>query len=203
MDNLWILWMNFEIKHRKDRKMLKVSDILQQKIQEIQSRLPVRMKAFNNSRNFKQVMMNAVNDISKQPVGKNQDDIMKAIDKNIADASKKYDLEAALIKAVMKQESAFNPNALSKAGARGLMQLMPGTAKILGVEDIWDIRQNIDGGAMYLRDMLYAYDSNLELALAAYNAGPGNVEKYGGVPPFNETKDFIKKVMQYYNEYKN
>ncbi len=183
--------------------MLKVSDILQQKIQEIQSRLPVRMKAFNNSRNFKQVMMNAVNDISKQPVGKNQDDIMKAIDKNIADASKKYDLEAALIKAVMKQESAFNPNALSKAGARGLMQLMPGTAKILGVEDIWDIRQNIDGGAMYLRDMLYAYDSNLELALAAYNAGPGNVEKYGGVPPFNETKDFIKKVMQYYNEYKN
>lgn len=116
----------------------------------------------------------------------------------ITKAANAYQLPEKLIAAVMKQESNFNPSAISSAGATGLMQLMPATARYLGVSNSADPEQNIMGGAKYLRQMLDQFDNNLETALAAYNAGPGNVKKYDGIPPFKETQNYVKKVLNYY-----
>jgi soluble lytic murein transglycosylase len=121
----------------------------------------------------------------------------------IADASKKYGLEAPLIKAVIKAESDFDPNAISHKGARGLMQIMPMNYRLLNVENPFDPHQSIDAGARYLRDMMDRYNGKLNLSLAAYNAGPGAVDRHGGVPPYQETEEYIERVMRYYQRYKN
>ncbi|MBN7774187.1 lytic transglycosylase domain-containing protein [Clostridium aminobutyricum] len=112
-------------------------------------------------------------------------------------ASEAYNVPADLLKAVAKAESGFNSNAVSRCGAMGVMQLMPATAKALGVTDAYDPEQNIMGGAKYLSQKLQAYDGDITLALASYNAGSGNVAKYGGVPPFPETQNYINKVLGY------
>jgi soluble lytic murein transglycosylase-like protein len=117
-----------------------------------------------------------------------------AYDDIIGEAARTYQLDPRMIKAVMQAESAFNAMAVSPVGALGLMQLMPGVAKELGVTDPLDPRQNIMAGSKYLRQLLDSHNGNIRLALASYNAGPGNVAKYRAIPPFKETRDYVKKV---------
>ena len=102
----------------------------------------------------------------------------------------------------MQAESAFHPYAVSRAGAEGLMQLMPALADEMGVSDSFDPRENIMGGVRYLKRLLDYHNGNLDLALASYNAGPGNVERYGGVPPFRETRNYVKTIKQIYKRSK-
>ena len=120
----------------------------------------------------------------------------------INQAATTHQVDPALIKAIIMAESRYNPKAVSKRGARGLMQLMPVTAKSLGVEDSFDPAANINGGVMYFKRLLDRFDGNVEFALAAYNAGSRNVRKYGGVPPFRQTRTYIHKVFKYQRQYK-
>lgn len=124
----------------------------------------------------------------------------KTLEDIYTEASQTYGVSADLLKAMTKQESNFNPNATSRSGAQGLMQLMPATAASLGVTNAYDPYQNIMGGARYIRKMLDMYDGDLSLALAAYNAGCNNVDKYGGIPPFAETQNYVAKITRYLNE---
>ncbi|MBW1658954.1 MAG: transglycosylase SLT domain-containing protein [Deltaproteobacteria bacterium] len=116
--------------------------------------------------------------------------------------AKKYGVSKALIKAVIHAESDFNPYAVSKKGAQGLMQLMPETARDLSVQDVFDPEENIRAGVQYLKMLLKKFNGDLSLSLAAYNAGPNRVDQYGKVPPYRETKDYIKKVLTYYRMYR-
>lgn len=124
------------------------------------------------------------------------------IDTHVAEAAKFYDLDQKLIRAVIRTESNFNPLATSPKGAQGLMQLMPGTAKDLEVADPYNPRQNIIGGSRYLRYLLDLFNNDLQLALAAYNAGPERVNQYNGIPPYMETRNYVQRVMRNYKQLK-
>jgi soluble lytic murein transglycosylase-like protein len=126
----------------------------------------------------------------------------EAYEEIIQEAAAEFDVDAALIRAVMQAESAFHPYAVSRAGAEGLMQLMPALADEMGVGDSFDPRENIMGGVRYLKRLLDYHNGNLDLALASYNAGPGNVARYGGVPPFRETRNYVKTIKAIYKRSK-
>jgi soluble lytic murein transglycosylase-like protein len=121
----------------------------------------------------------------------------------IKKAADRYGVEVALIKAVIMVESRYNPNAVSRKGAKGLMQLMPRTAEALGVKDSFNPETNVNAGVRYLRKLMNRYDGNTKLALAAYNAGMGHVRYYDGIPPFRATRFYIDKVFRYYRYYKD
>ncbi len=122
-------------------------------------------------------------------------------EEHIQGAAQKYRVDPELVRAVIAAESAGNPHAVSRKGARGLMQLMDPTARDLKVQNPFDPKENIYGGTRYLSRLLRAYDGDMELALAGYNAGPGNVRKYNGIPPFKETQAYIRRVQHYYQKF--
>jgi hypothetical protein len=120
----------------------------------------------------------------------------------IQSASKRFNVDADLISSVIAIESNYNPKAVSRKNARGLMQLIPTTASRFGVQNIFDPRENIDAGTRYLGELLHRYDNDLILALAAYNAGPQSVQKYGRIPPFPETQSYVRRVKHTYDQRK-
>ncbi|MCB0213037.1 MAG: lytic transglycosylase domain-containing protein [Anaerolineae bacterium] len=125
-----------------------------------------------------------------------------AFDELIAAAAQRYNLDFSLLKAVVHAESNYSATAVSSAGAKGLMQLMDGTARQLGVDDSFDPAQNVDGGARYLRNMLDRYQGDEMLALAAYNAGPGAVDHWQGLPPYSETQVYVPRILELRNQYR-
>ncbi|MBI4964877.1 MAG: lytic transglycosylase domain-containing protein [Desulfomonile tiedjei] len=125
----------------------------------------------------------------------------KSLDEIVSEIASKFQIEASLVKAIIVAESNCNPSAVSRKGAQGLMQLMPSTAKVLKVDKPLDPRENIIGGVKYIKGLLASY-GDLRLALAAYNAGPGTVQKYAGIPPYRETIDYVKRVIAHYKKFK-
>jgi len=121
----------------------------------------------------------------------------------ILKAASRHQIDPALIKAIIMAESGYKIKAISKRGAKGLMQLMPGTAQALGVKDVFNPKENISGGVRYFKQLVNQFDGDIKLALAAYNAGSRKVRRYNGIPPYKATHYYIKKVFKYYNLYKN
>jgi len=142
-------------------------------------------------------------DLQDGKVSVNVDHVLNdRINKAVRQASIKHNIEEELIRAIIKRESNFKYDVTSRTGAMGLMQLMPKTAEGLGVKNGYDIEENINGGTQYIKWMLDKYKGNFKLALAAYNAGPGAVDKYKGIPPYEETKAYVPYVLKWYNIYK-
>jgi hypothetical protein len=126
---------------------------------------------------------------------------LTAYDAEIVASATRWNVDPALVRAIIHAESAFNPEAMSRKGAQGLMQLMPGTADMLGVTDPFDAVQNIEGGTQYLAGLLTRYNGDVQMAAAAYNAGEGAVKRYGGVPPYEETKVYVQRVGTLHRRY--
>lgn len=173
-------------------------DLTLRRIQQIEQTFSGINETKDVDQNFGGVLQNVMNNSNFSDSSTNTESIINQdIDSIIKEKSEKYGLDESLIKAVIKAESGFNQKAVSPAGAAGLMQLMPGTARGLGVQNIFDAEQNIEGGAKYLRGMLDRFGGSKDLALAAYNAGPNAVKKYGGIPPYQETQNYVRRVLSY------
>lgn len=141
----------------------------------------------------------ALDDLPKAPKGRTS---VANLDHQIRKAARSYALDPALIKAVIHVESHFNPNAISRVGARGLMQIMPGTGEQYDVQNLFNPKENIRAGSQHLSYLLKKYNYNLDLALAAYNAGEARITQYGGVPPYKETQDYVRKVKHAQEQYR-
>ena len=174
-------------------------DIALRRIGTIESKFQSLMSTANQTdTQFQNILDNTVKIKTGKETPSTKAEIANLIDKY----SEEHNLDADFVKAVIQQESGFNPNATSKCGAMGLMQLMPSTAESLGVTDAYDAEQNIYGGTKYLKGLMDRFGNNKELALAAYNAGPNAVKKYGGIPPYAETQNYVKKVLSNYDNMK-
>jgi soluble lytic murein transglycosylase-like protein len=141
-------------------------------------------------------------DLEKSPSYFEENETEQRFHPIILQAARRFQVDPALVKAIIMAESGYDPRAISKVGAKGLMQLMPATAEELGVEDIFDPKHNINAGVGYFKKLLNRFDGDIKLALAAYNAGTGKVRQYQGIPPFKATRYYIKKVFEYYQIYK-
>ena len=180
-------------------------DIAIRRMQAIEKQFANLSDATNSSSSFQNILdakLNKVDDNSQNKVFKKDVESRTEIDSLIEKYSSKNGLDKDFVKALVKQESGFNPNATSKCGAMGLMQLMPSTAQGLGVSNAYDIEQNIAGGTKYLKSMIDRFNGDEKLALAAYNAGPNAVKKYGGIPPYQETQNYVKNVLSIYENMK-
>ena len=180
-------------------RMSEIEQSFQSLLARSQSAMP------NAQQDFQKILDKTVQlekDNNKCPTSTNANASRAEIDSLIEEYSAKNGLDADFVKAVVRQESGFNPKATSKCGAMGLMQLMPSTAKGLGVTNAYDAEQNIYGGTKYLKGLLDRFDNNKELALAAYNAGPNAVKKYKGIPPYAETQNYVKSIMKSYDKFK-
>ncbi|MCX7759349.1 MAG: lytic transglycosylase domain-containing protein [bacterium] len=154
--------------------------------------------AINSSRNTRMQIQEAIAcNIAKAGGIEDKYDLI------ICQAAQKYNIDPNLIKSIIKKESSFNPKANSKVGAKGLMQLTDQTSQYLGVKKPFDPEQNIMGGTRYISKLIDKFDGKLELALAAYNSGPARVKKYNDIPPFRETQTYVRKVIEFYENYKN
>lgn len=194
--------------------MFNVKSIFYEKLNQIQSRVPVRIGTINRKYNFNN-FLNKASNIHSSKVSKNvlqsKDQLSlnksanyyKYIDNVVNIAAKDYGIDPSLIKAIIKVESNFDQNIVSSKGAQGLMQLLPETSNALGVNNPFNIKENIYGGVRYFKDQLKSFNGDIALSLAAYNAGPNNVLKYGGIPPFSETQNYVKAVNKYYEIYKS
>jgi len=140
--------------------------------------------------------------IKERPVIPLQDGLTGKYEPIIHEASKRHGISVHLLKAIIKVESDYNPQAVSKKGAKGLMQIMPETMKALHIANVFDPWENIMGGARYFKQLFNRYEGKLPLALAAYNAGPGVVDRFGSIPPFRETEAYVEKVIRYYYFFK-
>ena len=169
-------------------------DITLQRINMIENRFQSLMSyGAKPDEDFQKILDSSISN-KKNSTETSRTEINELIEKN--------GLDSDFVKAVVKQESGFNPNATSKCGAMGLMQLMPSTAEGLGVTNAYDAEQNIQGGTKYLKGLMDRFDNNKSLALAAYNAGPNAVKKYGGIPPYMETQNYVKSVLSNYEKMK-
>lgn len=166
----------------------RLSEVLE-RVATIRARLSELSDAAQSSAGF--------GDVLAQAQARSSADVAaQSVDELVRRAAARYGVDVDLIHAVIRAESDYDPHCLSSAGAIGLMQLMPATARSLGLTDAWDPAQNIDGGTKYLRQQLERF-GDLRLALAAYNAGPGAVLRYGGVPPYPETRNYVQRVLAY------
>jgi soluble lytic murein transglycosylase-like protein len=169
----------------------KFQDILQESIEED----PYKFRSTDSTN---KVVFGSLVKATKPTTGANKTYSKQEISNIISEISAKHGVNEKLVKALIRQESGFNPTIESKAGAVGLMQLMPATAESMGVTDRKDPVQNVEGGVKYLKSLMKKYNGNLILSLAAYNAGPGAVDKYGGVPPYKETQNYVKNILANY-----
>lgn len=176
---------------------------------EFKTILDNKIKETENKNPIEAIVEEIVNDVApekKEALELKSKIDLKAQSTNVEEIidtfAQKYDIDADFIKAMIKQESGFNSKATSKKGAMGLMQLMPATAKELGVIDAYNPTQNIEGGVKYIKSLLDKFQGDEKLALAAYNAGPNAVKKYGGIPPYKETQNYVNSIMSAYNKVK-
>lgn len=177
-------------------------EAVHQRIQEIESKLRAfqpKTETAPGQADFDSILTNQLQSDSSTPAPENLTSV-ESLQNLVGQTAQKVGLDPNLAKAVAKAESAFNPNAVSKAGAQGLMQLMPETAQGLGVKTLLDPKQNVEGGTKYLKSLIDKYHS-VPQAVAAYNAGPSAVNKYGGIPPYSETQNYVKRVLQYQREF--